>query len=92
MEVNVHQAKTHLSRLLRRVARGEEVVIARAGTPVARLVSAEVVRAKRPLGMDRGVYEVPEDFDAPLPAELLSAFLGRPPERAKPKRGRRERL
>ena len=72
-KVNVHEAKTHLSRLLQRVEAGEEIVISRAGTPVARLVP-EPKAAKRKLGLDRGLLEVPEDFDAPLPAELLAEF------------------
>ena len=54
MEVNIHQAKTHFSRLLQRVAAGEEVVIARAGVPVARLVAVEPKKPKvRPLGRSR---------------------------------------
>lgn len=72
-QVNIHEAKTHLSRLLQRVEAGEEIVISRAGTPVARLVP-ERKAAQRKLGLDRGLFEVPEDFDAPLPAELLEAF------------------
>lgn len=74
-EVNVHEAKTHLSRLLRRVAGGEEIVIARAGVPVARLVPVEE-RPKRVFGVDRGRFQVPEDFDAPLPEEVLRSFEG----------------
>jgi prevent-host-death family protein len=74
-EVNVHEAKTHLSRLLRRVAGGEEIVIARAGVPVARLVPVEE-RPKRIFGVDRGRFQVPEDFDAPLPEEVLRSFEG----------------
>jgi prevent-host-death family protein len=73
VEVNVHQAKTHLSRLLRRVAAGEEVLISRAGRPVARLVPVKE-RKPRQLGLDRALFEVPEDFDAPLPEEVLRAF------------------
>jgi prevent-host-death family protein len=76
MEVNIHQAKTHLSRLLRRTIGGEEVVIARAGVPIARLVPVKRQRAPIPLGLDRGAYEVPEDFDAPLPPEVIAAFEG----------------
>lgn len=72
-QVNVHQAKTHLSRLLKRVAAGEEVIIARAGKPVARLVPVERA-GRRALGTDRGLFEVPEDFDAPLPEALLDDF------------------
>jgi prevent-host-death family protein len=72
-EVNVHEAKTHLSRLLQRVAAGEEIVISRAGKPIARLVPIRSP-AERLLGMDRGLFEVPEDFDAPLPPEVLAGF------------------
>lgn len=74
-EVSVHEAKTHLSRLLRRVATGEEVVIARAGKPVARLVPF-ASGSPRQLGRDRGLFTVPEDFDAELPEELLRSFEG----------------
>ncbi len=73
--VGVHEAKTHLSRLLRRVAAGEEIVIARSGRPVARLVPAAPPSERR-LGRDRGLFELPADFDAPLPEELLDAFDG----------------
>lgn len=77
MEVNIHEAKTQLSRLLRRVAEGEEVTIARAGVPVARLVQVEKEPVKkRPMGMDRGKIWIAEDFDAPLPPELLKQFYG----------------
>jgi len=73
IEVGVHEAKTHLSRLLQRVAAGEEIVIARGGKPVARLVPVQGPRS-RELGRDRGLFEVPGDFDAPLPAEVLVDF------------------
>jgi prevent-host-death family protein len=76
MEVNVHQAKTHLSKLLRRTMEGEEIIIARAGVPIARLVSVEQEKAQRPLDLDRGLYEVPKDFDAPLPASVVALFEG----------------
>jgi prevent-host-death family protein len=72
-EVNIHEAKTHLSRLLLRVADGEEIVIARAGKPVARLVPIEP-KPQRVIGQDDGLFEVPEDFDAPLPDEVLALF------------------
>lgn len=78
MKVNTHQAKTHLSELLRHVAGGEEVTIARAGVPIARLVAVEKKVTQRPLGLDRGRFEVPEDFDAPLPPDLLATFYGKP--------------
>jgi prevent-host-death family protein len=76
MEVNIHQAKTHLSRLLQRVAGGEEITIARAGKPIARLVAVESQAKVRPLGMDRGKVWVSDDFDAPLPEDVLSEFYG----------------
>jgi prevent-host-death family protein len=76
MEVNIHEAKTHLSRLLQRVANGEEVTIARAGVPVARLVPIQNKQNSRPLGFARGEVWVADDFDAPLPDELLKQFYG----------------
>jgi len=75
VEVNIHEAKTHLSRLLQRVAAGEEVTIARSGVPVARLVAVEP-KAKRPLGFARGEIWIADDFDAPLPDDLLKLFYG----------------
>ena len=91
MEVNIHQAKTHLSRLLQRVAAGEEITIARAGVPVARLVAATPVKAVRPLGFARGEVWVADDFDAPLPDDLLKAFYGGelPKPEKKPRRKRK---
>ena len=70
--VGVHEAKTHLSRLLDEVAAGDEIVITRRGEPVAALV-ARGARTRR-LGIDRGRFEVPEDFDVPLPDETLADF------------------
>jgi prevent-host-death family protein len=78
IEVNVHEAKTHLSRLLARVAAGEEVILARAGKPIARLVPFRTLKGERPLGIDKGRYQVPDDFDAGIPEELLGAFEGEP--------------
>jgi prevent-host-death family protein len=67
MEVNIHEAKTHLSKLLERVAIGEEVVIAKAGTPVARLVPIAAKARKRVLGSAKGDFVVPDDFNDPDP-------------------------
>ena len=72
--VNVHEAKTHLSRLLGRVERGEEIVIARAGRPVARLLPVGRPREERVLGLDRDTMVIASDFDAPLPEDLLAEF------------------
>ncbi len=75
--VNVHAAKTNFSRLLEEVAAGEDVVIARAGTPVARLSRFEPLRQpSRRLGALEGIAVVPDDFDEPLPDDLLAAFEG----------------
>jgi prevent-host-death family protein len=86
MKVNIHQAKTHFSRLLQRVANGEEVTIARAGKPIARLVAVRQESKLRPLGMDRGEVWVADDFDAPLPDELLEQFYGASRKEAKRRR------
>jgi prevent-host-death family protein len=71
--VGVHEAKTHLSRLLDDVAAGEEVVITRRGEEVAALTPVRR-RPKRRFGIDRGRFVVPDDFDDPLPDELQRAF------------------
>ncbi|HEY5855164.1 MAG TPA: type II toxin-antitoxin system Phd/YefM family antitoxin [Aldersonia sp.] len=72
-EISVQEAKTTLAALLRRVAAGEEITITSSGRPVARLVPARPT-ADRELGCDRGLFEVPEDFDAPLPGDVLADF------------------
>ena len=74
MEVKIHQAKTHLSRLLVRVAAGEEVIIAKAGKPIARLVPFQRPSRDRIPGQDKGRLQIAEDFDVPLPEEILQAF------------------
>lgn len=74
-ETNIHEAKTHLSRLLKRVQAGEEVVIAKAGKPVAKLVPIQSQRQREP-GRLRGEIEIADDFDAPLPQDLIEAFEG----------------
>jgi prevent-host-death family protein len=71
--VGVHEAKTHLSRLLEDVAAGEEVVITRRGEAVA-VLAPPPEQVELQFGVDRGRFVVPEDFDAPLPAELLAEF------------------
>lgn len=73
-QVNVHEAKTTLSRLLNRVVEGEEIIIAKAGRPVARLVPMERRARRRVLGQDAGLFEVPDDFDDPLPEDVLASF------------------
>jgi prevent-host-death family protein len=75
--VNIHAAKTQLSRLVEDAAKGEEIVIAKAGKPIARLVPLAEARPKRRLGTLAGKIKVSEDFDAPLPDDILDAFEGR---------------
>lgn len=76
--VNIHEAKTHFSKLIERIQRGEEVVIAKAGVPVARLTPYTPDKPKiRPPGSMKGQGWIADDFDAPLPDDLIAAFEGR---------------
>lgn len=75
--VNIHAAKTHLSRLVEQAEGGEEIIIARGGRPVARLMPlARTVKRRRP-GLLRGRIKISADFDAPLPDSVLKRFEGR---------------
>lgn len=76
---NLHEAKTHLSRLVDAALTGEEVIIARAGKPLVRLVPLEPPREARKLGLDAGKIVIAEDFDDPMP-ELESLFHGDSPD------------
>lgn len=74
--VNIHQAKTHLSRLVEEAAQGEEIVIAKHNRPVARLVALESsTRPRKPGGWEDQIW-MADDFDAPLPKDLENAFYG----------------
>ncbi len=73
----MHEAKTQLSRLIEEVEAGGEVIVARAGKPVARLSPIRGKRRRRRLGLLDGKFKIPADFDAPLPDEVLAAFHGR---------------
>ena len=75
--VNIHAAKTQLSRLVDAAAGGEEIIIAKAGKPVARLGPLVSSRPERRLGTLAGKLRVPKDFDTPLPDEVVDAFEGR---------------
>lgn len=77
--INIHAAKIQLSRLVDEAAAGNEVIIARAGKPIARLVplAPPAATRRRVLGRLAGQLTVPEDFDAPLPSDMLDAFEGR---------------
>jgi prevent-host-death family protein len=76
-QVNIHEAKTELSKLVERAEAGEEIVIARAGKPAARLVPLSKVRGHRRLGPLDGKFRIPDDFNAPLPDSIIRAFEGR---------------
>jgi prevent-host-death family protein len=77
--VNIHEAKTHFSKLIEQIQNGEEVVIAKAGVPVARLLPyvPQKPRIKPPGGMMGEGFWIADDFDAPLPDDLQAAFEGR---------------
>ena len=92
MEVNVHEAKTQLSRLLKRVTDGEEIIISRAGVPVAKLIAVAPLSGQRPLGSMEGQIYVADDFDAPLPPDILASFYGGEAKRKKPVRAKAGRL
>ncbi|MEH2160285.1 MAG: type II toxin-antitoxin system Phd/YefM family antitoxin [Nostoc sp.] len=75
--VNIHQAETNLSQLLLRVEHGEEIIISDRGIPIAKLVPFRTSSNRHDsLGKDKGRFVVPEDFNAPLPDEMLAAFEG----------------
>ena len=74
--VNIHEAKTHLSRLVEEVAAGAEIVISKNGVPRAKLVPLDSSR-KLKFGVMKGKLRYPDDFDAPLPDEVMALFEGR---------------
>jgi prevent-host-death family protein len=74
VKINVHEAKTNLSKLLVRVQLGEEIIISRAGKPVARLTPMESKAKGCTLGSAAGEFQTPDDFNAPLPPEIENTF------------------
>ena len=76
---NLYEAKTELSRLVERAAAGEEIIIAKAGRPMARLVPVRRTRRRRKPGGWEGRVRIRGDFDAPLPPEVLAGFTGQVP-------------
>jgi prevent-host-death family protein len=76
IQSNIHEAKSNLSRLIELAAAGEEVIIAKAGKPVARLVPYTEKKKPRRLGLLKGQIEIGPDFDAPLPESIMRAFRG----------------
>ena len=75
--VNIHQAKTHLSKLVEQASQGEEIIIAKAGKPMAKLVPISAVRVPRKPGLLKGKIRVGEDFDRPLPSTTIDIFEGK---------------
>lgn len=75
--INIHEAKTHLSRLVDEVSAGEELTIAKSGKPLARLVPIRPPKRVRKPGFLKGKMRIASDFDAPLPNQLLDAFEGK---------------
>jgi prevent-host-death family protein len=75
--VNIHEAKTHLSKIVDEVAAGSEVIIAKAGKPLAKLAPISASPRKKKLGLLKGKVKVPDDFNAPLPPDVLADFEGR---------------
>jgi prevent-host-death family protein len=76
MMINLYDAKTNLSQLVERAAAGEEIIIAKAGRPLARLMPLAKRVAERPLGLYAAYVEMGPDFDDPLPEDLAKAFAG----------------
>lgn len=77
--VNLYEAKTTLSQLVEDAAAGEEIVIAKAGRPLARLMPLQKPRGPRKFGTLAGKVKIGDDFDDPLPDDILAAFCGEPP-------------
>ncbi|MFN0315878.1 MAG: type II toxin-antitoxin system Phd/YefM family antitoxin [Burkholderiales bacterium] len=75
--INIHEAKTHFSRLIDDVGMGKEFIIAKAGKPVAKLVPLTEKKAPRKPGFLKGKLRISDDFNAPLPEDILKAFEGR---------------
>lgn len=74
--INIHDAKTQFSKLIEAVSHGEKVIIAKAGKPVAQLIAIEPALPVRKPGSLKGKIKIADDFDAPLPDEILNAFEG----------------
>ena len=76
VSINVHEAKTHFSKLLTRVQTGEEIIIAKAGRPIAKLIPIQTKNKPRKPGTAKGKLWIAPDFDAPLPEDILKSFEG----------------
>lgn len=80
IRLNIHEVKTHLSRYLKKLARGETILLCKRNIPIAEIRPLPRRRkAKRPIGLAKGKFKVPPEFFEPLPSELLDAFNGQEP-------------
>ena len=80
IRLNIHEVKTHLSRYLAKLARGETILLCKRNIPIAEIRPLPKRRkGKRPIGLAKGQFKVPPEFFEPLPSELLDAFNGQEP-------------
>lgn len=80
IKLNVHEAKTHLSRYLQRLARGERILLCKRNIPIAEIRPLPTDRkTKRPIGLAKGKIKIPREFFEPLPADVLASFYGQAP-------------
>ncbi|MBI3667102.1 MAG: type II toxin-antitoxin system Phd/YefM family antitoxin [Acidobacteria bacterium] len=80
IRLNIHEAKTHLSRYLDRLAKGETIILCKRNVPIAEIRPLPPARkARRPIGLDKGKFEIPKKFFDPMPDEWLEAFYGGKP-------------
>ena len=82
--INTHQAKTHLPKLLEEVGHGLEIIIAKSGKPIAKLTGLSPAKPVRTPGFLKGKIKIAENFDAPLPNDVLDAFEGKALRKGKP--------
>ena len=75
--VNIHEAKTHFSKLVHKAMNGEEIIIGKSGTPVVKLIAIQDKKPKRAPGALKGKIRISDDFDAPLSADILDEFEGK---------------
>lgn len=78
IKLNIHEAKTHLSRYIKRLQRGETILLCRRNVPIAEIRPLLPLRKnKRPIGLAKGQFEIPAEFFEPLPEEIVKAFQGK---------------
>ena len=77
IKLNIHEAKTHLSRYLKRLRPGEKIILCKRNVPIAEILPLPAVKKRRPrIGLAKGEFEIPESFYEPLPPDILAAFEG----------------